>query len=215
LQIWTPAKLYKKMKTRTYSTNDVVSFRTTTSSFGALSNMAMGYSLNIHSVIIPSSEHLYQACKFPLFPELQEQIFNQESPKSAKQLAYKNINFVRQDWNTVRIKAMRWVLEVKLLQNWNSFSDVLRSTGNKPIVEDSNKDDFWGAFRKEGILSGTNALGRLLMELREKYIIRGVILNHVNPPPIPGFLILNHEIGIVHNYVFEDHYAFNEEDYII
>src|SRR2546426_7568195 len=36
------------------------------------------------------------------------------------------------------------------------------------IVEDSRKDDFWGAKASdEGTLVGMNVLGRLLMELRE------------------------------------------------
>ncbi len=173
--------------------------------------MVLGYGLNINSVIIPSSEHLYQACKFPLFPELQEEIFNKETPKLAKQLAHKNAHLSRQDWNYVRVKAMRWVLEVKLLQNWNKFSEILRTTGNKPIVEDSMKDNFWGAFRNEDKFVGTNALGRLLMELREKYIFTDTHLSNVRPPQISGFLILDNEVDNVYNYVFEDHYAFDAD----
>lgn len=198
------------MDTREYNVNDVVSFRLTTAPFGALSNMAQGFSLNINSVIIPSSEHLYQACKFPLFPALQEEIFNQETPKAAKLLAHKNISLNRQDWNSVRVKVMRWAIEVKLLQNLNRFSEVLRETGTRAIVEDSNKDEFWGARRVENKFVGTNALGRLLMELREKYIIESSPIKEVNPPQVPAFIILNSEIGKVYNYVFEDHYAFED-----
>ena len=201
-----------KMDIREYNVNEVVSFRITTGPYGALSNMAQGYSLNINSVIIPSSEHLYQACKFPLFPSLQEEIFNEDTPKSAKLLAQKNNSLIRQDWNAVRVKIMRWSLEVKLLQNWNSFSYLLKETGTKAIVEDSSKDNFWGARREENKFVGTNALGRLLMELREKYIIAGIPLKNVTPPQVPAFLILDTEIGKVYNYVFEDHYAFDSEE---
>ncbi|MDQ3109750.1 MAG: NADAR family protein [Bacteroidota bacterium] len=200
------------MNIREYNVNEVVSFKLTTAPFGALSNMAQGFSLNINSVIIPSSEHLYQACKFPLFPSLQEEIFNQPTPKAAKLLAHKNNALNRQDWNSVRVKVMRWALEVKLLQNRNRFSAVLGETGNRAIIEDSNKDDFWGASRQGEKFIGTNALGRLLMELREKYIISATSLKSVNPPLISGFLILDSEIGKVHNYVFEDNYAFNAEE---
>ena len=64
---------------------------------------------------------------------------------------------------------MRWSLQVKLAQNWDKFSEALLETGDMPIVEHSRRDDFWGAKPIDSeTLIGTNALGRLLMELRER-----------------------------------------------
>jgi len=64
---------------------------------------------------------------------------------------------------------MRWCIRVKLVQNWRRFSSLLLATGNRPIVEKSWKDSFWGAKPLEdGRLVGRNVLGRLLMELREE-----------------------------------------------
>lgn len=64
---------------------------------------------------------------------------------------------------------MRWCLRVKLFNNWDKFSTLLLSTEDLPIVEESNKDDFWGAKPVDiNLLIGTNALGRLLMELRDE-----------------------------------------------
>ena len=64
---------------------------------------------------------------------------------------------------------MRWSLRVKLAQNQTTFGQLLLATGNKPIVEESAKDQFWGAKVQNGdALMGVNVLGRLLMELREQ-----------------------------------------------
>jgi predicted NAD-dependent protein-ADP-ribosyltransferase YbiA (DUF1768 family) len=49
------------------------------------------------------------------------------------------------------------------------FGKELAETGDKNIVENSAKDSFWGAIPNEAKTQfiGINALGRLLMELRE------------------------------------------------
>lgn len=73
----------------------------------------------------------------------------------------------RGDWLSVRVAIMRWVLRVKLKQHHREFGLVLIETGDLPIVEESSKDQFWGARRSpDGVLVGANVLGRLLMELR-------------------------------------------------
>ena len=78
---------------------------------------------------------------------------------------------------------MRWCLRVKLAQNWHKFSNLLIETGDLPIVEQSRKDDFWGAIPNTDnqTLVGCNALGRLLMELREAV---------TNSWPLDDFLIV-------------------------
>jgi hypothetical protein len=59
---------------------------------------------------------------------------------------------------------------MKLQNNWSRFGAVLERTGLQPIVEESTKDDFWGARPKDdGTLVGMNVLGRLLMELRDHF----------------------------------------------
>ena len=93
---------------------------------------------------------------------------------------------------------MRWCLRVKLAQNWDSFGRLLLSTGDSPIVEDSRKDAFWGAKRADEGLIGTNALGRLLMELREELKEPDQDrLKVVEPPPIPNFLLYGQPIAQV------------------
>lgn len=79
---------------------------------------------------------------------------------------------VRSDWGSpqeVRLKAMLWVLELKLFWNPETFGAELKRTGKKPIVEISRKDDFWGCkVVGRGHLRGENHLGRLLMKVRDR-----------------------------------------------
>ena len=183
---------------RNYCINDVAGFNKTTELFGGLSNMASGYPIVIDNVTIFSSEALYQACRYPDWPEAQKIIIGQHSPMTAKMISKKEREKCRAGWDSVRVAIMRWCLRVKLAQNWDTFSDLLESTGNMPIVEISNKDDFWGCKQKGSNLIGVNALGRLLMELR-KYSrsAEGESCEGVNPPNINNFKLLGVDIGFV------------------
>lgn len=202
------------MDIRQYLESDVVTFKSTKAEFGGLSNMAGGYSLSVNGIIIPSAEHLYQACRYPLFPEIQEEIIQQNSPMTAKMISKKYHKFTRQDWDKVRFKIMRWCLEVKLSQNWEKFAQVLLKTGDKAIVELSKKDKVWAAVREGDKLVGTNALGRLLMELRENYVKKNDYHRCIDPLPIPGFLLFGNPIEEVCNDSFEEElkFAFEEEN---
>ncbi len=104
-------------------------------------------------------------------------------------------NDSRPDWDHVRVKIMRWCLRQKLAQNWEKFSRLLLSTKDLPIVEDSRKDDFWGAKATgNNTYVGMNVLGRLLMELREE-IKQGKDLKSVMNPPISMFLLFGQPIA--------------------
>jgi ribA/ribD-fused uncharacterized protein len=197
------------MQERIYNINEVISFRKTTEAFGGLSNMASGYHLFVNDIIIPSAEHLYQAMRYPLYPNIQAEIIAQDNGMKAKMISNKyKSKYSRPDWDSIRIKIMRWVLEVKLSQNWEKFSELLISTGNKDIVEYSHKDKIWGVVLKsESQLVGVNALGRLLMELREKYTKNGDRLYCVDPVNIPAFLLYNFPIDRICDQAFYESYS--------
>ena len=155
-------------QTRTYDRTDSVVFLKTKEAFGGLSNMAGGFPLEVNGIRILTSEALYQACRFPHMPEVQRLIIEQRSPMTAKMKSKPYRRESRPDWDQVRVQIMRWCLRVKLVQNWSAFSKLLLETKERPIVEQSRKDGFWGAKPMDGlILVGMNVLGRLLMELRE------------------------------------------------
>ena len=161
--------------------------------------MAGGYPLYIQGVRIRTSEALYQACRFPHLPQVQRLIIEQASPMTAKMKSKPYREDSRPDWDEIRVKVMRWCLRVKLAQNWSTFSSLLLRSGNSPIVEESRRDDFWGAKRVgQHFLVGRNVLGRLLMELREviKSSGRDAFL-HVEPPAIPQFLLLGSPITVL------------------
>lgn len=184
---------------REYERTASVVFLKTNESFGGLSNMAGGYPLNVQGVRIRTSEALYQACRFPHLPHVQRLIIEQASPMTAKMKSKPYREDSRPDWDEVRVKVMRWCLRVKLAQNWSTFSSLLLRSGNSPIVEESRRDDFWGAKRVgQHFLVGRNVLGRLLMELREvvKSSGRDAFL-HVEPPAIPQFLLLGSPITVL------------------
>ena len=161
--------------------------------------MAGGYPLTINNIKILTSEALYQACRFPHLPEVQKIIIGQNSPMTAKMKSKPYRKDSRADWDAIRIDVMRWCLRVKLAQHWEKFGDLLLSTGEKPIVEMSYRDQFWGAKPiDEETLIGTNVLGRLLTWLRKQ--LREVEIQDVltvKPLPVADFLLGSEAIGVI------------------
>lgn len=195
-----------KVSERTYNSKEVITFSKTSGEFGGLSNMAPGYSLFVNETNISNTEILYQACRFPLFPKIQEEIISQSNPMDAKEISRKYIQYTRQDWEEVKFDIMRWCLQIKLLQNYDKFSEILLSTESKIIVEYSNKDDVWGAIPVSSeILKGKNALGRLLMEIRENHLKSGNEMEFVKPLNIPAFLLFDNPIDKVYKNEFFIH----------
>jgi type I restriction enzyme S subunit len=183
-------------QTRTYNRVSSVVFLKTKEAFGGLSNMAGGFPLKVNGIRIRTSEALYQACRFPHLSEVQKLIITQTSPMTAKMKGKPHRANSRPDWDRVRTKIMRWCLRVKLSQNWIKFSRLLMETGERPIVEESRRDAFWGAKPvDEQTLVGMNVLGRLLMELREEVKSRDpASLRRVEPLDIPDFRIYDRQI---------------------
>src|SRR5215208_5832704 len=88
---------------REYHRHESIVFCKTKEEFGGLSNMAAGYPLTVNGVHIRTSEALYQACRFPLRPDVQRLIFEQRSPMTAKMKSKPYRNESRSDWDTVRV----------------------------------------------------------------------------------------------------------------
>lgn len=68
---------------------------------------------------------------------------------------------LRTDWDSVKIKVMQKALKAKFSQNEN-LRLALHATSSVELIEDSNKDNFWGC-GKDG--KGTNNLGKLREKL--------------------------------------------------
>ena len=190
----------KDSELRSYNKDDSCIFKKNNDAYGALSNMSTKFPLTVNNIKIKTSEALYQACKFPHNTELQREIIQEKSPMKVKMLSKAHKLQCRSDWDSVRLKIMRWCIQLKLIQNFVTFGEELHLTGTKAIVENSSNDNFWGAIpdKNEMIFTGQNALGRLLMELRQKLYSRNWIeLFVLAPPEIDNFVIYKEPICII------------------
>ncbi len=202
--------MYESEQIRTYDINNCIVFRKTSEAFGGLSNMAPNYKIDIYNIHFLTAEALYQACRFPNHPEIQQQIIKQHSPMYAKDISKKHLDLTRHDWEKERVKIMRWAIRAKLICNWYTFGELLKSTVGKTIVEDSSKDTFWGAEKKGGSFVGINALGRLLMQLRDQYLLMENQSRITLPPPaIENFVILGKQIETIKTDVSKQLYGRN------
>jgi ribA/ribD-fused uncharacterized protein len=154
--------MHAQPETSLYSRSRAAVFFLTTGPLGKLSNMAKGMPIGLGWIRTGASENLYQAIRFPRDPDLQAAILAAPSPMESKEMARAAAERTRADWMQVRIPAMAWTLAAKQVCS-EAFDDELRSTGARPIVEESRRDDFWGAMA-EGAdgLRGMNVLGKLL-----------------------------------------------------
>lgn len=161
--------------------------------FGGLSNMHGGYALVVAGLRFQSSETLYQACRFPYLPRLQQLVMEERTAWDAKQLSILYKYWSRRDWDEVRVLIMAWCLRLKLAQHPERFGALLRSTGDMPIVELSFRDDFWGAKPQPPSgdqLVGVNMLGRLLMKLRADLLANEAEALRPTPPLVADLLLL-------------------------
>ena len=181
-----------------YDKNGIISFAKITDEWGRFSNMHNG-ALFVNETFIPSVEALYQSCKYPLFPNIQKEILSQDNAMLAKYISRKYIEYQRQDWEVVKYSIMRWCLMVKLIQEWDELAPLLLKTKGCPIVEYSRKDTIWGAIPYgRDKLKGKNILGRLLMDIRDKYIITNKKPQFIPPLQISSFQLFGVNIGRVY-----------------
>ncbi|MFB6212324.1 MAG: NADAR family protein [Candidatus Magasanikbacteria bacterium] len=114
-----------------------------------------------------TSEHAYQASKFfDVDEKIVEKIHQARSAHKAYKLAKeKYTEKVPEDFRERKIKIMKDICRNKLQQH-DYVQRKLMQTGNKRLVEDSPKDDFWGWGPNR---DGRNELGKIWMKLREEW----------------------------------------------
>ncbi len=186
---------YELLEIVEYQLNEICAFKKVDEEFGGFSNMSNDFKVRVNGILMKNTEALYQACRFPDGIDIQREIVKQGSGMTAKMKSKRFRSQTRSDWDEVRVDIMRWCIRVKLAQNFLGFGKLLESTGDKPIVEYSHKDTFWGAvLSKEGVLKGQNVLGKLLMEVRDEYRLgteeSKQSLRYVEPPVIDNFRLV-------------------------
>jgi hypothetical protein len=110
-----------------------------------------------------TSEAAYHWCKFmPDSPGVAALIREAPSAHEAFKIAEKYRSARRADWDDVKVNVMRNILRAKADQH-EYVRRKLLATGERTLIENSWRDDFWG-WGSDRI--GQNMLGKLWMEVR-------------------------------------------------
>jgi ribA/ribD-fused uncharacterized protein len=84
------------------------------------------------------------------------------SAHDAFKIAQRHKASVRSDWHDIKVNIMRLIIRAKTEQHPYVRRKLL-ATGDRELIEDSWRDDFWGWGPNR---DGQNMLGKLWMELR-------------------------------------------------
>lgn len=143
--------------------SNVIKFYRMADEFGAFSNFSR-HEVKYKGKVWKTSEHAFQAQKFPDNPEIQKQIQKASTPSLAARIGRDRSNPLRKDWESAKDQVMYDVLRAKFTQHQELY-DLLLSTGYREIVEHTENDHYWA---DGGDGSGKNMLGILLMKLRQE-----------------------------------------------
>jgi ribA/ribD-fused uncharacterized protein len=147
--------------------------------FYPLSNFS-AFRVRWHSIDFPTSEHAYQWAKFGTMSrdiieanslvhegareEVARAVLTARSAHEAFKLAEVWRQLRRPDWTDVRVDMMRRIVTAKAMQH-EYVRRKLWQSGNRLLVENSWRDDFWGWGPAR---NGQNWLGLLWTDVREK-----------------------------------------------
>lgn len=137
--------------------------------FYVLSNFS-AFQLKWAGQTFMTSEHAYQWTKFVHMDEKSNQhsaavrdaIKEAKSAHDAYKLAEQNKLFRRPDWDDLKLECMCCILEQKAQQH-EYVRRKLLATGDRELIEDSWRDDYWGWGPNR---DGQNMLGRIWMKVR-------------------------------------------------
>lgn len=129
--------------------------------FYVLSNFS-AFTLMWKGIRFDTSEAAYHWEKFPDEQEVRDMIVAAPSAHEAFKLAESQKVFRRQDWDLVKVDVMREILREKARQH-EYVRRKLLATGERELIEDSWRDNFWGWGPNR---DGRNMLGKLWMEVR-------------------------------------------------
>ena len=134
--------------------------------YGPFSNFS-GHGFEKDGVRYMTSEHFYQAHKFAYGSESWRAVVDAETPRKAADIGRERSRPMRWNWDLKEVKCavMLEALYLKFEAN-PGIKDLLLSTGDKYLMEDSPIDSYWGVGADR---HGLNYLGRCLMALRASY----------------------------------------------
>jgi ribA/ribD-fused uncharacterized protein len=143
--------------------------------FYVLSNFS-AFSVQWGGFRYPTSEHLYHVEKFRNYRgDIADLIAYAPSAHEAFKIAERHKADRRPDWDEIKVGVMREILRAKVAQH-EYVRRKLLATGDRILIEDSWRDDFWGWGPS---CDGQNTLGKLWMEVRaELRAASGVAIPH-------------------------------------
>jgi len=110
-----------------------------------------------------TSEAAYHWHRFHMHPGIQRSIRLAPSAHEAFKIAQENKPVQDAGWDDRKVGIMKLILLAKVNQH-EYVSRKLLATGNRELIEDSWRDDFWGWGPNK---DGKNMLGKLWMEVRD------------------------------------------------
>jgi ribA/ribD-fused uncharacterized protein len=133
--------------------------------YGCFSNFSL-HPIEMYNTYWPTVEHYYQAQKFAgsADKKIIPLIHAASTPEEAAALGRCSTRCLRVDWEQVKTEVMREAVLKKFLTH-PDIREILLSTGDKLLVEDSPNDYFWGCGENK---TGQNHLGQILMSVREE-----------------------------------------------
>ncbi len=154
---------------RIYARNRACGFRYSRAAWGPFSNFSpLAVPIAAGPWTFATSEALYQAGKFASRPDIQQRIAEAPTPGQAAAIGRTTGLGIDPGWTGQRVNVMRWVLRLKREANTAEVDTLLAATRDRPIVEVSVRDPWWGARPVADRYEGRNVLGRLWMELRRQ-----------------------------------------------
>lgn len=129
-----------------------------------LSNFS-AFMVEHNNIVHYTAEHAYQAMKFSgLRPHIFSMIRHARSAHDAFKLAEQYRDQRWPQWDEMKANEMRIILNAKVRQH-EYVRRKLLATGNRELVENSWRDDFWGWGPSR---DGQNMLGKLWMDIRSE-----------------------------------------------
>lgn len=144
----------------------ILFYRVRGESFGCFSNFSP-HKITIDDVLYLTSEHYYQSKKFEgtKYEAITRKCSNK--PGEVAMFARQKDLPLRKDWEEVKDGVMEKALRAKFTQN-DKIREILLSTKDRELVEDSPSDFYWGCGRNG---TGRNMLGKLLMKIRDEFAL--------------------------------------------
>jgi ribA/ribD-fused uncharacterized protein len=144
-----------------------IRFYSTQSAYAEFSNFHQAPIL-IEGIQYKTVEHYFQSRKFAnTDPTWAQHVAAARNPTEAKRLGSSRTHSLDPKWESIKDQVMYRALHAKFTQH-PSLLTLLLSTGNRPLIENAPRDNYWGCGNNG---TGQNRLGQLLMQLRTDLLL--------------------------------------------